>query len=405
MAGHNIAGYALEAAVFGLPEPRTNWKSLRPGPGWGSLANGTGSGQIPLMAEVAALRYAKSGHELDACVARLDEYHAICRRQWCGPEPDRSLVYAIWIVLCWAAVVEIGRDRGLNSLVQKYLWLIEEDLQRSLLMSATLRDPYLAPNPKADRTVYRDLERTLREAVGKRIVCRAGTRSWSHGYHVEDAYHDLIRAVMDGGAIRNPGTPGDHDGYGWTYRTARKLLPVFHGVYSQARHLDLDDLILESQVWAPARCPVQYLGWEDGSRLFVMGMDEAEPVDDDTNNNTCGVLLYGVLDGRLVFVPEWPNPVDGDDRIRQTPVFADADGSPETGWSVVHSHIGRERFGTHWITRVGAKPDGLLFHLKCEAGGEWTVEWPVGGGEPETPEVPEPKPPKEKPSWIEKMGL
>ena len=123
---------------------------------------------------------------------------------------------------------------------------------------------------------------------------------------------------------------------------------------------------------------MQLLGWQDGSRLWIMGDDEPGLDDEDQNSNTPGLLAAGVLGGRVIALPKWPDPATGVTRLRQTNVMADLDGDPAHGWTLFHSHLGEKQIGTGFTTSLPpytASP--LAFWVECPAGSTvWNIRVP-----------------------------
>jgi hypothetical protein len=144
-----------------------------------------------------------------------------------------------------------------------------------------------------------------------------------------------------------------------------------------------------------ARTEFQYIGWEDGSRLCIMGDDEPGFDDEDENGNTPGLLAAGVLGGKVVSLPKWPNPFDGDERIRQTNCRADIDGDPTHGWTLFHSHLGERKLGDGYTTDLPAyAASPLAFWILIPAGETvWQIKYPGSVVHPPEPVAPAPVPP------------
>lgn len=423
-ADHNLAAQAMELAVFGMPAPANpKWKKSIPTKDW-RTARGAGSSNIPLFGAAADLRFATKGRTRDQAAERLHNYASICRREWWLSETE-SAGYGAWIRESQAAVVHIARQMGLDDLARQFMGLLEEDAQRSCLMAARLRHAEIPANQKAPRERYDRLRATIRAHVGQMVICRAGERSWSSGFSggwgVDMAWQQIARAVLFDQPWPQPkGNPGDLDGYGHTVRVAYRLRGIFEEAAQDARQMTVDELVDQSRHWSPSRNHIQYLGWEDGSRLCVLGTDQEAFVDESLNSNTPAVMAFGISAGNLIYLPEWPNPWDGDEKIRQTNVKGDVDliWSPSGPVRVQldHSHIGRERTRDGYLRSSFELTDAALaFHLIQRPFREWENAL---GSEPELPpEVPPSSPPtvpptkppttkpKEKPSWIERMGI
>lgn len=412
---HEAASNALECAIFGLPEPRTEWKKEIPTLEW-EMARGPGSPNINGMAAVAHLYYSKAGREREVAIQRLRNYVKYAKKQWLLAEPE-SGIYRTWHLNYLAGAVELARRQGLDSLANEFLWFLEEDAERSALMTATLHSPYLAPNEKAPRTLQDRLRATISDHVGERVICRMGARSWgsggSGGYGLDAPWQQIARAVLFGGQWpKAKGTPGEIDGFHWTMRVANRLRPIFEEAGAEAKTLSTEELVAQSIHWSSSHAPFQYLGWEDGSRLCVMSLDEPEFVDSDPNSNTPGVVAYGVVGGRLIYLPEWPNPIDGDVKIRQENMRADVDLDWADGRPIIvrlaHSHIGRKNVDGYLRSSVTLDTSSpLAFHLVQRPWQEWedVLEAEEPPADPPPPPVPPTQPPpkpKDK-KWWEKI--
>jgi hypothetical protein len=132
-----------------------------------------------------------------------------------------------------------------------------------------------------------------------------------------------------------------------------------------------------------------------------MGDDEAEADDEDENGNTPGFLAAGVLGGRMVTLPRWPNPFDGQTRLRQIGCKADLDGSPALGWTLMHSHLGERKVAGGYLSRVEPyTASALVFWQHCPAGSaEWTDKLAAGPLPPITEPVVVTVPPKKENKW------
>lgn len=413
---HELAANALECAVFGLPEPRTDWKREIPTRDW-KTARAGGSPNINGMAAAADLYYASSRRARDVAAERMRECARFNRQQWMLAEPETG-IYRQWHLNYWAATVQIARGLGMDDLANQFMWLLEEDAERSALMAATLESSRIHPNNQADRELYRKIGNALSAHVGDEIICRMGARSWGSGgsgsYGVDMPWQQVARSVLfDAPFPPTKGNPGDLGGFHHTMRVAKRLMPIFRSAATEAKSLSVEALVDRSLHWSPSHTGFQYLGWEDGSRLCVMGIDEPAFRDDDPNSNTPGVLAYGVVGGRMCYLPEWPNPWNGDVKIRQTNMRADIDilwnEDDPVRLELFHSHIGRERAavdgqsGTFYRSVFELPDSPLLFHLMQRPGVEWedmVYSAPSPPTAPPTvppttpPSPPAPKPPK-----------
>ena len=404
---HEISAHALELAVHGRGAPTVrraggkDWRTLSAGKGW-ETAQGAGSANIPGEATAALLGHAAPGKERNEAIERNQERYEIGRRRWWLAEPE-SIIYAGKLESATAGVVHLAERLGVQDLADAARRELRESAERSCLMRAVLRSDHLAPNPKSSADDRDRYLRALRRNVGKLIACRAGCRSWGSVLHVESPMTSVAQHIFDGRTPKGKGNVGDIDGSDITARVIAHLWPIFREAFEDARRMSVDELV-ESAVrsWSPARGPFQYIGWEDGSRLCVMGRDEEELRDEDTNSNTPGILAFGVLRGRLVALPEWPAPNDGRDHIRQTNTFGDVDLTPDAGALVLlHSHAGRERISAGgrdlWRTRLELPdPRTRIFHLLSEPGRPWRSL--LADSQPPEPGLPPVIPPSQPPS-------
>lgn len=428
-ADHEISAHALELAIHGRGEPTVlraggkSWRTLAAGKGW-ETASGAGSANIPAEASAALLGHARPGRELDEAIDLNTERFEISQRRWWLAEPD-SIIYSGKIESSDAGVVFLADRIGARDLADAARRQLRESAERSCLMRAILRDDFLAPNPKSSADNRTRYTKALSRNRGRLIVCRAGCRSWGHVLHVESPMTSVARMIFDGVTPRFDGSRvGDVDGSDTTARIIARLWPIFREAFEDARRMSVAELVESAMSgWSPARGPFQYIGWSDGSRLCIMGSDEVELKDEDTNSNTPGILAFGILKGRLVALPEWPAPNSGDDHIRQTNVFGDVDLTPDaSALSLLHSHAGRERVSEGgrdlWRTvLVLPDPRDRIFHLLSEPGQPWRSllaaaphEPPVDPPPPpppgpvEPPVTPAPQPPKSRlPEWLRKL--
>ena len=364
---------AIDAALHNLPEPRTGWRNHIPPETLGAMVD-SGSGQITLQACIAALHYG----DRPSAVRTLRNYAALCPRRFMLSEPW-SWIYGKAIVCCWAAVVVIADRHGEHELANLFRDLLSRWAGTCALM----------------------------ECKGK--VLAAGCRGWGHEIH-GGGWDDLWKWAK-GSAPPKPGTraygqPGASDDWGWLNRCAWIAWPTFTAAASPYLGRDWRSLLPSIPRWG-ARTEMQLLGWADGSRLWLMGDDEAEWDDEDQNGNTPGWLLAGVLGGSIVALPKWPNPADGRTRLRQTGCKADLDGSPQFGWTLMHSHLGERKVAGGFLTRLEPyTASALVFWQHCPAGSlVWTdrlateptgpVPLPPVPMEP----VPTPQPPKRRRPW------
>lgn len=364
-----LTDVAIDSALHQLPEPQNGWRNHLPPEDLGAMVS-SGSGQITLQACIAALHYGDRAY----AVRTLRNYAELCPRRFMLSEPW-SLIYGKAIVCCWAAVVVIADRHGEHELADLFRDLISRWAGTCALM----------------------------ESRGK--VLAAGCRGWGHEIS-SGGFGDLWKFAR-GATPPKPGTraygrAGADDDWGWLNRCAWIAWPTFTAAASPYLGRDWRSLLPSIPRWG-ARTDMQLLGWEDGSRLWIM--------EDDPNGNTPGLLVAGVLGGKVVALPKWPNPFDGLERLRQTKCTASVDGSPETGWTLFHSHLGEKRIGTGFTTSLPAyTASPLAFWVLVENGAlVWSVKYPSSVLHPDPPIVPEPganvPKPGKKPSWIERAGL
>lgn len=365
---------AIDSAIHGLPEPQNGWRNHIPPEDLGAMVS-SGSGQITLQACIAALYY---GNRSQA-IRTLENYAALCPTRFMLSEPW-SLIYGKAIVCNWLAVILIADRIGERALARKFRGLVETWAGTCALM----------------------------ESHGK--VMAAGCRCWGHEVH-GGGWDDLWafacrRDNPPAPSSRKYGTPGASDDWGWLNRCAALAIGELRAAAAPFLGRDWRSLLAGIPRWG-ARTEMQLLGWADGSRLWLMGDDEAEFDDEDQNGNTPGWLAAGVLGGRIVALPKWPNPIDGRTRLRQTGCRADLDGGPQFGWTLLHSHLGERKVAGGYLTRLEpytASP--LIFWQHCPAG---SLSWVDRlASEPTGPipippvspvPTPAPKPPKPRKPW------
>ena len=373
-----ITDVAIDAALHQLPEPTNGWRNQIPPEDLGAMKD-AGSGQITLQACIASLHYGDRA----SAVWTLTNYAELCPRRFGLSEPW-SWIYFKAIVCNWLAVVVIAERIGEHSLAEKFRRLLEMWAGTCELMAV------------------------------RGVVLAAGARGWGHPIH-GGGWDDLWAFANGSKDPAKPGKkgygiPGAIEDWGWLNRCAHIGLGELRSAASPYLGRDWRSLLPSIPRWG-ARTEMQLLGWEDGSRLWLMGDDEPGFDDEDANGNTPGLLAAGVLGGRIVALPKWPNPFDGKERLRQTNCAADLDGDPTHGWTLFHSHLGEKKLGSGFTTSLPpytASP--LAFWVLVESGSlVWSVKYPGSVIHPEPPPVPEPgtnvPAPGKKPSWIERAGL
>lgn len=411
---HSYAAQAQECALFGKPEPGIRWRTSIPTMDW-KMARGPGSPNINKMAATANLVYSDKGRERDQAVDRMLEFYHIHKKLWMLAEPE-TWIYGAWHMNSDAACVEISRRLGVEELERAAMWVLMEHAERSALMSATLRNDKLAPNHEANQDKQKKLQQALKQQVGHRVVVRAGCRSWGlSGYGTQNGFQDIHRVVLDGVPLETKGSPGDIDGYNHTGRVMKRCLPIYKEAFRDAGNMSVQELLSASSHWSPARVAFQYMGWESGDRLCLMGKDEDAFVDEDLNSNTPGVLGFGIIFGSVIQLPEWPAPNTGKDHIRQKNLKGDVDvmrhpdGTPYRV-ELLHDTIGRKRTAANlYLTHLDLPVNRPQFWIRCMTGGSWenafgaTVPPVIPPSTP--PTTPTPTTPKKEKKWWEKFDL
>lgn len=330
-APRELTDSALDCALHGAPDPKHGWRDHLPPENLGAMVD-SGSGQIGLQGIIALLWYGK-GAERQRATRTLQNYARLCPTRFMLSEPW-SLIYGKAIICCWLAVVIIAERIGERDLARSFRALLSTWAGTCALM----------------------------ESNGK--VLAAGCRCWGH--KVTAGGWDDLWAWAKGTAepprlgSKDYGKVGDLKDWGWRKRCARIGLLALQAEASPFLGRDWRSLVPSIPRWG-ARTEMQLLGWADGSRLWIMGDNETElqgkgdpqfDDDEDQNSNTPGFLAAGVLGGKIVALPKWPNPIDGKERIRQMAVRADIDGHPNFGWTLFHSHLGEKKIGEGYTTHL-----------------------------------------------------
>lgn len=392
---HIIAAHALDCAIHNLSEP-SGYHSLIPPDDWGA-AKTSGSANIPLMAAVAWYKYSLGTRNAIKAREKLLKYAEISTYRFMLAEPF-SAIYSDVILIAIIAAVAFAERAGDHELADKLNALVLQWMALAYLMSAvTKKLPAEYPDPDNEK-----------RSLPRRTVVLHGCRSWGHGFNLRFLYHDIYNIAVGWPSPRVHGKPGDMDGFDFVTRALR------HHDIEEVITRAYNDVLHETNIWSlvkfGCRERFQFIGWEDGSRVCIMGGDEEELVDEDQNGNTPGVMWYGVLNGTIYSYPEWPNPRDGRTRIRQQNMFADIDGNTDKGWTLLHSAIGRlKHISGKFITNIPAyKGSKLIFHKQLNPSGELVDLLNTGNGGTTTPPDDPPVPPVEpsggnKPSLWEKI--
>lgn len=362
---HELAAQALDGGVAGLAPPETRWRSLVPPPGWGNATRG-GSGNIPWIALVAELVFARRGSfEERHAVERASEGEELNRRLWFFLEFG-SWIYTGWTVLCHlVAAVELRR-RG----------YLEAAGRLDRLVQAWLALARLAACPAPDGRV----------AV---VVC--GMRSWGHGDGLSFGHHNFYRIAFGLERERAKGAVGSFDG-DWPSRVLDRYAPELRALAAPLEHESPAELVRRLAYVPGGYC--QLRAYDDGSRVFVIGRDEPELVDEDGNNNTPAVLFFAIdrKSKRVRYAPEHPAPNGGAVRIRQQNIRADLDWTGKL-WVLHHSHVGEVREGSWWRTDCREPAAFLAWKVSCDpAFGRWVHSDEGGGISSSPPPDPAPRP-------------
>lgn len=366
---HEIAAQALDGGAAGWAPPETTWRNLVPPAGWGNATRG-GSGNIPWIALLAALLFARRGSpEERSAVARIAEGEELNRRLWFFLEFG-SWIYTGWTVLCHlVAAVELRR-RGYAAEAER--------LDR--LVQAWLALARLAACPAPDGRV-------------SVVVC--GMRSWGHADGLAFGHHNLYRIAFGLEREKAKGAVGSFDG-DWPSRVLARYANELRALATPLEHESPAELARRLVYVPGGYC--QLRGYDDGSRVFVIGRDEPEILDEDTNNNTPAVLFFAIdrKQKAVSYAPEHPAPNGGAMRIRQQNVRADLDWTGDH-WILHHSHVGEVREGSWWRTDCHEPAAFLVFQVSCDpAFGRWVYSDGDGAvvGAPQPDPAPQPPPPE-----------
>lgn len=335
-AGHVVVCEAMEAAALGRPEPGRAYLKFVPR-SW-AMAAGPGSANIPWMAYEAARAFGRADDEL------LRSYVAENERRYQLSEP-LSWKYSPWTVTTCATAIHLDTRRAANRpgaiLAHPLSGIMMQWTALCLLMEA-------------------------RTARNLRVVVLCGCRSWGENDGFDEYMGETWRVIC---GDQRPKRYRKAVSWAGTALTVPGILEVFRTFRDSMAHLS--PRALWEHVRMPMRAPFQFIGYEDGSRCCIMGHDEEEFVDEDTNSNTPGVLLYRATRTAMLALPECPAPNTGKRRIRQTAMQADIDWNASIpGWRLVHSHIGRVAAADKWLSDARELPSRRLFHFEILPSGE-----------------------------------
>lgn len=328
-----------------------------PPAGWGAAVN-QGSANIPLMNTVAAYVFG-----IAAARTRLIELGKISRSRFMLSEPLSS-TYSDWHVLSWILALWTARRRADKEVEAALYPLCAQWFGLAALSSAIC--------PKGN------LNEDEKKYVGQKIVAFAGCRSWGHHHGLGMGHHETFRVAV--GAA-----PKGANQSSWEGQVRVRCLPLLREFGFLFKGLTPDEIVAKIPRFS-MREDFQFLAYADGSRVCIMGTDEPELEDEDSNSNTLGFLAF-IVDqgrGRVDTYPEWPAPNSGATRIRQTAAFADVD-RDALGWVLYHSHIGRKQAPDSrlWITKIAAPTAPLVSAWRApKDGGAWVN---LMGGAPGVP--------------------
>jgi hypothetical protein len=242
-----------------------------------------------------------------------------------------SWIYATWIFTAWLGIVITARLRGDTDIEADYTAFCLQYLALCELQSAraTSSAPYSGTN------------RGLLPCLVS-VLC--GARSWGHDNTADLGFAMVLQAAKSARPPREYQTA-------WVSRALNNP-----GVLS--RLVALYGMLDKTKLWQthikfPMKEDFQFIGYEDGSRICIMGSDESAEENENPNANTPSINFFGVLGGVITQAPGFPNPTGGGTRIRSRMVRTDIDGSPSEGWEVQSSEIGFRR-GGRFITEIPA---------------------------------------------------
>lgn len=381
MKDHIIAANALDIAIhnMGTSPPLDQWRRLIPSH-W-NTANGGGSANIPLMAAVAA--YTKE--PTDKHAELMLQYTKLALHHFMLSEPF-SWTYSSAIVTSWLQAYRVASKHGYKELLTNLESLLR--IYFSLLKK-------MVGHPRVMQDPNREDQKQMKAPVS--ILC--GNRSWGHGYglgYLNGAWLFTNEAIH--GRVKKIGNVGVPDGFAFVTRAIKhpEFQALIHLFWSEAG----DPWYEINRAKATSnRVPFQFFRWSNGDALAIMGGNEDDYVDEDTNSNTPGVLAYGCIDGVLHMMPRWPDPKTGHTRVRQKGIKADVDYS-ETG----RVYLASDMWGAQDFRTSPFRSEDLTWAMEWNQHGAVKL-YAEPGAEPPPEEPPVVIKPREKPTWIERMGL
>lgn len=424
MQRHEEAQIALDCALHGLPEPDIPWRANLPANGFVLGADGRGylstgrSPNIEGMSISAWVCFIATGiapkKERPAAVRMAADYLAANERMYQLNEFG-SVIYSGWTVVVWASLVWALTRLGENKLADGFRALLVQ--WYALARAALAECPKEGLHVNVRYTGRGGKEEVLNESrqAGLMVVVLCGERSWGHGHGLNYGHHYIARVGLGiEGPRAIPLKPGRVDG--WLERATRKLASILAACAAPAV------ACYERGDWAgiagllrfPASQPCELRCYSDGSRVFIEGGDEPEPIDEDDNSNTPRLALMAIYrtPPMILSLPAWPAPNSGDTRIRQTGAWSDIDRDVHgIGWTLLHSHVGVDRVGDRWVSRAPDPAAQLVARFTCYGGDGWVLTGPREAVQrpalPENVEVPTlaPRRPRHRSWWRRLLGI
>lgn len=430
MQRHELAQLALDAALHGLPEPEVPWRTGLPSnpfflgkDGRGYLSTGR-SANIDTMNVAAWVCFVASGiapkKERGLAIAAAADLLKANRAIFMLNEFG-STTYSGWTLLGWGALAWGLELLGENLLALGFRELLTQWLALARASMATC--PTEGLHVGVEYTGKSGSREVLNESksAGKMVVTVCGERSWGHGHGLGYVHHAIARVAFGmekPKPARQLPDPGRLDG--WQERAIVRLAAVLASCASPAQRYfaagDWQGIV--SLLKYPSANPCELRAYSDGSRIFIEGGDEAEPVDEDDNSNTPRLALIAVYRTPPLIrsLPPWPAPNTGDTRIRQTGIWSDIDRDVHgNGWVLMHSHVGDEHVSDRsssgqWVSKA-PDPDAQLIARITSFGGEgWVLTGPREAIPVETPPGPlgaaaEGARRRRRPFWRKLLGL
>jgi hypothetical protein len=323
------------------------------------------------MAAAAFYRYASSAADKARIGPIIRNYARFCREQYMINEPY-SWIYGAWIVMAWLSIYMTAKTRHEDAdIAAEYRKLIEQFLAIGYMMKA--RAEFIAPYSGAP---------SEKDKLPRDVYVMCGARSWGHATTAELGFYGILDVAFFNKKPKKYNSS-------WTSVALQddivclELRLLWHAMNK--------DMLWERYINYPAKVAIQLIGTDRGDRVFIMGQDETDDVDDDPNSNTPGVLYFGVVNKTIRMAPGHPNPPDGLVRLRQKNVVADIDGTPSHGWTIISSHLGAEKLAPgKYFTMIPAIDHASSFRLSIFPDGR-KVDYIMDVDPPPPPIVVKPK--------------